>query len=74
MVDFINILILEIMKSDLGLYQRHGFSMLENPSEYSRVALLTAIILSLKERFLSYTILNGNSYKMKNLTKTIDMV
>ena len=53
------------MKSDLGLYQRHGSSSSEKPDAYSRMALLTAINFSWKERFFSYTILNGNSYKMK---------
>ena len=34
-----------IMKSDLGLYQRHGSSSLENAlSAYSRVTLMTAIV------------------------------
>ena len=53
------------MKSNIGLYIMQASSILEALSIHSMMALLTAIILSWKERFLNYTIPNGSSYKLK---------
>ena len=53
------------MKSDLGLYIMHASSNEESSSIYSMMALLTAIVLSWKERFLNYTILEGNVCSLK---------